>query len=169
MFATFLPEESKMSKAKTALLVLGIALGLIFTALQPSPAQGAERVIYVQAMEPKGGVTIDKEPFPGGELPKGGGYVLKKPDAKGRWEISTYTWNPSQIIVRKGDRVTLKIIGINGEKHTGLIEHYHPKQFTVKRGVITTVSFTANKAGRFRIGCDEHKPSMEGELIVLDN
>lgn len=158
-----------MSKLKASLLVCGIAVGLIFAALPSSPAQGAERLIYMQAMEPKGGVTIDKEPFPGNTLPKGGGYVIKAPDAKGRWEVSTYTFNPVQIVVRKGDRVTLKIIGINGDKHTGTIERYHPKQFTVKRGVITTVSFTADKAGRFRIGCDEHKPSMEGELIVLDN
>ncbi|OGA47074.1 MAG: hypothetical protein A3G25_15555 [Betaproteobacteria bacterium RIFCSPLOWO2_12_FULL_63_13] len=151
------------------MLVCGISVGLIFTALPSSPAQGAEKVIYMQAMEPKGGVTVDKEPFPGVDLPKGGGYVIKKPDAKGRWEVSTYAWNPAQIIVRKGDKVTLKIIGINGAKHSGFIEHYHPKEFTVKRGVITTVSFTADKGGRFRIGCDEHKPSMEGELIVLDN
>ncbi len=141
---------------------------VLLAAAPPLPAQAEERVIYMQAMEPKGGVTIDKEPFPGNTLPAGGGYVIKPPDAKGRWEVSTYIFNPSQIIVRKGDRVTLKIIGINGDKHTGYIEQLHPEKFTVKRGLITTVSFTADKAGRFRLGCDEHKPSMEGEIIVLE-
>ncbi|MEE9275697.1 MAG: cupredoxin domain-containing protein, partial [bacterium] len=79
-----------------------------------------------------------------------------------------YIFQPSQILVRKGDRVTLKIIGLNGAKHTVAIERFHPKPFTIKRGRITTVSFTADTAGNFRIVCSEHPPSMTGEIIVLD-
>ena len=45
-----------------------------------SPAVAAKRHIVVTAVEPKGGVTVDKEPFPATPLPEGGGYVLKKPD-----------------------------------------------------------------------------------------
>ncbi|KSV83713.1 hypothetical protein [Sinorhizobium sp. GL28] len=39
--------------------------------------------------------------------------------------------------------------------------------FTVKRGQLTTVTFTADKAGVFEFRCGTHQPSMVGELIVL--
>jgi hypothetical protein len=44
----------------------------------------------VAAVEMKGGVTVDKEPFPTDALPAGPGYVLNKPDQTGRWEVSVY-------------------------------------------------------------------------------
>lgn len=124
-----------------------------------------KRIITMAAVEPKGGTTVDKEPFPQAALP-GGGYVLKKPDAAGRWEISTYRWDPSQVIVNQGDEVTLEIIGINGDEHPGVIEGYGVS-FVVKRGQLSRVTFKADKAGVFRILCDKHHPSMHGELIVL--
>ena len=71
------------------------------------PAQAAQRFFTIAAVEPKGGTTADKEPFPTVALPEGGGYVIKKPDQTGRWEVSAYVWQPSQIIVTEGDDVTL--------------------------------------------------------------
>ena len=65
----------------------------------------------------KGGVTVDKEPFPTDALPAGPGYVLNKPDQTGRWEVSVYMWTPSQIIVNQDDDVTLEFVGINGANH----------------------------------------------------
>jgi plastocyanin len=148
--------------------------GLIAAAIPvvPIPPAGQsqaaeERVIYVAAIEPKGGVTVDKEPFPAGDLPKGGGYVKKAPDGSGRWEVSTYQWSPATVVVRQGERITLEIIGINGAKHSGHIDRYIPKHFLVKRGEITRVQFTADTPGVFKIHCEEHQPSMEGALIVL--
>lgn len=143
-------------------------IGLVMASPQVGMGQATEdRVIYIAAIEPKGGVTVDKEPFPGAPLPKGGGYVLNAPNPQGRWEVSTYQWSPSTIVVRQGERVTLEIVGINGAKHSGLIDRYAPKQFTVKRGEITRVQFTADTPGVFKIHCEEHKPSMEGTLVVL--
>ena len=98
------------------------------------------------AVEPKGGATVDKEPFPSAALPEGKGYELKSPDAEGRWEVSTYRWEPNQIIVNQGDEVTLEILGVNGAEHPTVIEGYD-LSFTVKRGQLTTVTFTADKAG----------------------
>jgi hypothetical protein len=129
-------------------------------------AAPGKRVITMAAVEPKGGTAVDKEPFPQQALPSGGGYLLKKPDASGRWEVSTYRWLPSQVIVHQGDEVTLEIIGINGDEHPAVIEGYGVS-FVVKRGQLTRVTFSADKAGVFRILCDKHHPSMHGELIVL--
>lgn len=129
-------------------------------------AAGMKRTVTMVAVEPKGGATVDKEPFPAATLPEGKGYALKRPDASGRWEVSTYRWEPSQIVVNQGDEVTLEILGVNGDQHPSILDGYDVN-FTVKRGELTTVKFTADKAGVFPFRCGTHQPSMTGELIVL--
>jgi plastocyanin len=129
-------------------------------------AQAAKRSFTIAAVEPKGGATVDKEPFPQAALPEGGGYVLRKPDHTGRWEVSTYVWLPSQIIVTEGDEVSLEFIGINGAEHPTTIVGYD-KALHLKRGHTVKLEFTANKVGTFPIVCAHHKPSMVAELIVL--
>lgn len=125
-----------------------------------------KRHFTIAVIEPKGGTTVDKEAFPETALPEGGGYVLKAPNDVGRWEVSTYMFMPSQVIVNEGDEVTLEYVGVNGAEHPGRIEGYDV-DFTVKRGQVTLVTFTADKAGVFQIHCPVHHPSMRGELIVL--
>lgn len=144
----------------TALLGIGIAMAVV------GSADAAKRHIVVAAVEPKGGVTVDKEAFPAQALPAGPGYILKKPDQSGRWEISAYVWMPSQIVVNEGDDVTLEFVGINGAVHPGTITGYNIP-INVMRGQVTKVTFKADKAGVFPIECPVHHPSMRGELVVL--
>lgn len=125
-----------------------------------------ERTIFIAAIEPKGGAHVDHEPFPATPLPEGGGYALKKPDDKGRWEVSTYRWDPGTIVVNEGDRVTLEIVGINGNEHPFTIEGYWLTG-VVRRGQITRLTFTADKVGIFKIICRTHSPSMQADLVVL--
>ncbi len=158
-----------MAKKIFRVPALAGVLGVFILAGWVSTAGAAERVIYMQAMEPKGTTSASKEPFPGKTLPKGGGYIIKPPNKGGQWQVSTYIFNPTQVIVNKGEKVVLKILGINGSKHTVSIERYAKKPFLIKRGKLTDVSFVADKAGVFRIDCAEHPPSMTGEIIVLDN
>ena len=131
-----------------------------------TPASAEKRQFTMLAVEPKGGATVDKEPYPTATLPEGGGLVRKHPDHTGRWEVSAYVWQPSQLIVTEGDEVTIDFVGINGASHPAKIAGYD-KAFVVKRGETLRVSFTANKAGVFPITCDTHKPSMTGELVVM--
>jgi plastocyanin len=131
-----------------------------------SPATAAKRFFTIAAVEPKGGATVDKEPFPTTPLPGGGGYVIKAPDQTGRWEVSTYVWQPSQIIVTQGDEVTLEFVGIHGAEHPTNIVGYD-KALVLKRGHVIRVELTADKVGTFAIICNHHKPSMVGELIVM--
>lgn len=142
------------------------ALIALLLAGTPQEAQAAKRSFTIAAVEPKGGTTIDKEPFPNSALPEGGGYVLRKPDQTGRWEVSTYIWLPSQIIVTQGDEVSLEFVGINGAEHPTTIVGYK-KALLLKRGHVVKLEFTAYKVGTFPIVCAHHKPSMVGELIVL--
>src|SRR5436190_10159398 len=92
----------------------------------------SKRTFTVAAVEMKGGVTVDKEPFPTDALPAGPGYVLNKPDQTGRWEVSVYMWMPGQIIVNQDDDVTLEFVGINGANHPTTIVGYD-KSFVLKR------------------------------------
>jgi plastocyanin len=155
---------------KRAVLLLGFAMaavGLAGAAAAGGAPPPATRFFSMAAVEPKGGATVDKEPFPAEPLPTGKGYLLKTPDAKtGRWEVSTYRWDPAQIVVIEGDTVVLEILGVNGDIHPSTIERYVPA-FEVRRGRITRLTFTADRAGFFRIECTTHQPSMVGYLVVL--
>ncbi len=145
--------------------IFATALALAVAPLLSAAAYAEKRLIVVTAIEPKGGVTVDKEPFPAEKLPDGGGYVLKQPDDKGRWEISAYVFDPRQITVNEGDEVALEFIGINGASHPTTIAGYDIS-FTLKRGQVNRVSFVASKPGVFAIKCATHHPTMVAELIV---
>lgn len=145
-------------------LLVALMAGLL--AVMPGTALAEKRSFTIAAVEPKGGTTVDKEPFPAAGLPEGGGYVLRKPDQNGRWEVSTYVWQPSQIIVTEGDEVSLEFIGINGAEHPTTIVGYD-KTLLLKRGHVVKLEFKADKVGTFPIICAHHKPSMVAELIVM--
>lgn len=155
-------------------LILGVGLlVLMLGLLLPNPGAGqpapTKRTIYMAAVEPKGGTSASSEPYPANSpvLTAGPGYVLKAPDAAGRWEVSTYQWQPSFIMANQGEDVTLEIVGINGAEHTGFIEGINIPAFTVKRGQITTVNFRATRPGFYRVVCSSHLPTMVGYLVVL--
>jgi plastocyanin len=144
-----------------------LVVGLTSASAWMNPAWAEKRFFTVLAVEPKGGTTADKEPFPAGPLPGGGGYVIAQPDEKTRrWEVSAYVWQPTLITVNEGDEVTLEFVGINGAAHPTTIAAFG-QTFTVKRGQAHSATFTADKVGIFGIICGTHKPSMSGELIVM--
>ncbi len=124
------------------------------------------RTFYMEAIEPKGSTSLEKEPFPSEALPAGDGYKLEEPDEDGNWVVETYTWAPDQIVVNEGDTVDLQIVGINGARHDAEIEGY-VDDFVVERGKLTTVNFVANEPGVFKLICNTHPPAMTGELVVL--
>ncbi len=142
-----------------------VALTVALAAEMPW-AQARGRVIHMAAVEMKGGTQKEKEPYPEAPLPPGAGYIKTPPNPAGRWEVSAYQWSPGTIVVQQGETVTLEIVGVNGDVHPstipGLVE-----PFTVKRGEITRVTFTATKAGLYPIICTKHVPSMQGTLVVL--
>lgn len=160
--------DKRQLNLKPGLGVVAVLFACVLgTTACSSLARAEKRFFTVLAVEPKGGTTINKEPFPTGPLPPGGGYVIAQPDEKtSRWEVSAYIWQPSQIIVNQGDEVTLEFVGINGAAHPTTIAAFG-QTFTLKRGHAHQVTFTADKVGIFGIICSTHKPSMAGELIVM--
>lgn len=149
-------------------LTVGAALALLLVARGADTpwAQPPGRVIYIAAVEMKGGTQQEKEPYPESPLPAGAGYVKTPPNPAGRWEVSAYQWSPGTIVVQQGEIVTLEIVGINGDVHPSTIPGL-ADSFTVKRGQITRVTFTARKPGLYPIICTKHQPTMQGTLVVL--
>jgi hypothetical protein len=148
--------------------VAGIIAGVSAWGLT-SPAASAEpakRTVYLAAIEPKGSTTVAEEPFPTTELPPGPGYALEAPDPEGKWTVETYRWLPSTIVVHQGDEVTLEILGVNGKEHPSVLEGYG-LNFTVRRGHVTRVNFTADKVGIFTLMCNVHRPTMTAQFVVL--
>ena len=143
-----------------------MVLVLILQGAEIPSAQTTGRVIYMAAVEMKGGTQKEKEPYPEAPLPSGPGYIKTPPNAAGRWEVSTYQWSPGTIVVQQGETVTLEIVGINGDVHPSKIPGI-VDSFTVKRGEITRVTFTASKPGLYPIICTKHLPNMQGTLVIL--
>ncbi len=128
---------------------------------------GGPRTIYLTAMEFKGSTEVSKEAFPADKLPEGGGYGLKAPTGDpAKWEVNSYAWSPGSFVVAEGDEVTLKIVGTNGAAHVANVQG-HVEKFTVERGKLTTVSFTAGKPGIYNVVCNTHAPNMTGQMVVL--
>jgi plastocyanin len=153
-----------MRYAIASTVAMALALGLVWAAIPYAQTQG--RVIYMAAVEMKGGAQQDKEPYPEASLPAGPGYKKTPPDATGRWEVAAYQWSPGAVVVKQGEMVTLEIVGVNGDVHPSTIPGL-ADSFTVKRGEITRVTFTAAKPGLYPIICTKHVPSMQGSLVVL--
>lgn len=85
-------------------------------------------------------------------------------------EYEIYRFDPGTIYVQHGQQVTLNFHGVHGAQHPFIIEGYNI-QDTVKKGETTSVQFTADRKGTFRIICiahDEHTSHvpMIGYLVV---
>lgn len=84
-----------------------------------------------------------------------------------RWEVSAYAFAPSTIAVNQGDKVTLRIFGINGDLHRLYVEGYAQNVVELNRGRSVDISFSADKEGLFQIVCSNHEPAMRGWLLVV--
>ena len=79
-------------------------------------------------------------------------------------------WVPGTIVVKKGTKVTLKLINnVKAEpnQHGFAIPGYNVAAI-VNRGEPQTVEFTADKAGVFPFICQLHPAHVGGELVVLE-
>lgn len=106
----------------------------------------------------------------------GDGYRYKAPgeadksDAT-KWEVSTYVWTPGAMTVLQGDKVTLRIFIVNGDKHTSWIEGPDGKEVVKEevqnRGREYLMTFTASQIGTYKLVCNEHDPTMRAVITVL--
>jgi plastocyanin len=114
---------------------------------------------------PTGPDPAPPEKFPNSTIPAGGGVKLTPPDKTGAWKFRVFTFEPSQIVVNQGDRVTLHFADVQGAHYTITVEGVGT--FPMSRGQIHTVSFTADKVGTTNYWSPDHMPSMVGQIVVL--
>ncbi|MGA8912010.1 MAG: hypothetical protein WB443_04030 [Nitrososphaeraceae archaeon] len=98
-------------------------------------------------------------------IPTGGGFRITQPNRVGAWDFRSFTFAPDQIVVNQGDKVTLHFVGIQGVHHVITVDGIG--SFTLLRGQIHTVSFTANNSGTINYYCHIHMPNMVGQILVL--
>ena len=152
-----------------AAIAVGItAIGVASVAPSASDAKAAvkTRMIYKSAVEWKGSVEVAKEPFPTVPLPAGGGYERFAPDATGKWSVETYRFDTAVVAACQGERVVLTIFGVNGKEHVTTVPDFG-KNFTIRRGQMSTVVFRVPKTGIVPIICVTHRPSHTADLVVL--
>ena len=158
-----------------AAIAVGItAIGIASVAVTDSDAKATAktRMIYMSAVEWKGSSNVSKEAYPTAPLPAGGGYESFPPghpevaSEAGKWAVETYRFDTGVVAACKGERVVLKIFGVNAKSHEIVIPDFD-KNFTVYRGQLATSVFKANKVGIFPIICITHKPSHTADLVVL--
>jgi plastocyanin len=127
----------------------------------------------MSAVEWKGSASVAKEPYPTAALPGGGGYESCPPgsqecDLKGdttKWAIETYRFDTALVSACVGERVTLNIFGVNAAEHHINVPDFG-KNFVVKRGTLSRVTFTVKKPGLYPIICITHQPSHRADLLV---
>jgi len=128
------------------------------------------RAFDVLAAPPNGAAPAEEEAFlPEEEDPSLSAKTppSKDPDPKETWQVSSCVL-PSQIIVNKGENVTLNFMGADGAVQGISVEHYQDQAMKLGRGSMETLRFRADRAGEFRIRCQGAQPAMYGKLIVLD-
>ena len=99
-------------------------------------------------------------------IPTGGGFRITAPNKVGAWDFRSFTFSPAQIVVNQGDKVTLHFVGVQGVHHIITVDGVG--SFTLLRGQIHTVSFTANNPGTINYYCHIHMPNMVGQILVLN-
>lgn len=113
--------------------------------------------------------TIDPKTLSDGYRYKAPG-VADKADAT-KWEVSTYVWQPGAMTVLQGDQVALRVFIVNGDKHTTWVEGPDGaevvKEAEQNRGREYLMTFTAAKAGNYKLICNEHDPTMRANITVL--
>ena len=124
-----------------------------FLSLTLAPAWAAERTFLVLtgewswAAKPGEALVVDRG----------------QPDVK---QMDRYTFDPGFLVVDKGDRVTLKIHDLKGDKHIIEIPGFGVKETQILRGEEKTISFVADKAGVFEIKCTNHiDAKKEGPMV----
>ncbi|MCS1351314.1 cupredoxin domain-containing protein [Mechercharimyces sp. CAU 1602] len=79
-------------------------------------------------------------------------------------KVEVYRFEPGTIVVNQGDEVVLRLHGIHGKQHEFTLEHYNIDG-TVTKGKETTISFTADTPGTFRLTCHTHTSANQIPMV----
>lgn len=167
-----------MNRKITANIVLLVAaLGVAGCAAQGSVPLAGESVVFdVNVIEIKGSTDGIEAP----EVDPGGlsaGYKFWPPgefdsENAAKWQVSSYMFSPSELVVVQGSEVTLRTFVLNGDAHgSWLVAPDGSKvpgtEITLNRGRQYEIKFTADQAGYYSWKCANHSPTMTAKILVL--
>ena len=153
----------------------GLAAAAANSTIASNPNQSTNKEFWIKTVHldgfanlkgiPTGPDPAPPEKFPNSTIPAGGGVKLTPPDKTGAWKFRVFTFEPSQIVVNQGDKVTLHFADVQGAHYTIAVDGVG--SFPISRGQIHTVSFTADKVGIINYSSPDHMPSVVGQIVVL--
>jgi len=163
-----------MFKKNVFALAVFILTAILVAGCGGSGVAPSEVTIDVSIIEIKG--STDGIPAPDVDPASlSSGYRFKPPgeydeNSPDKWQVSTYLFSPSAFTVVKGDAVTLRTFVINGDEHTVWLESpdgTKGEKIVMNRGREYSFNFSADQAGYYTLHCDEHKPTMSVQILVL--
>ncbi len=104
------------------------------------------------------------------------GYGFKPPgvydaDNPNKWQVATYLYSPGAMSVVKGDDVTLRFFGINGDSHIMWVEDPDGNKVTdeveLNRGRELTLTLNAHELGHYNKVCATHAPTMTADILSI--
>jgi plastocyanin len=138
-------------------------------------AEASEVTFDIEAIEIKGatdGISApDVDP-----TTLSAGYRYNAPgeydaDNPAKWQVSTYMFSPGAMSVVKGDNVTLRLFGVNGDEHTVWVQapdgSTTAASTVLNRGREITLSFTADQVGHYKLLCGNHAPTMTADILSV--
>lgn len=157
-------------------IVLAAVIFFLVSSDTVNAHKGKPRVfdISMNLVEYKGSTTIDKLAPPDidpRDLSKGYGYKAPgyDPNNPGKWEVSSYAFNPSFMTIHKGDQVNLTVFGVNGDEHEVILVDPNGEELYREiwnRGREYHISFKAKMAGIYELICLHHFPTMKAIFSV---
>lgn len=164
------PLEGKVTTLEQSMAALEGKAGKL-----TAPARDIEFI--VTGVELKGSTTTkDLEAPPVNPKTLSDGYRYKAPGEADKndttkWEVATYVWSPGAMTALQGDKVTLRIFIVNGDKHTTWVEGPDGKEVVKEqlqnRGREYLMTFTTSQVGTYKVVCNEHDPTMRAAITVL--
>jgi plastocyanin len=152
---------------KPLVMALALAMGLMAA---PALAEPREYVIVTVHVDGNTGINASAdhpaEAFPQEPMPPGGGMILTKPNADGKWRMRAFVFHPAQIVVRQGDEVKLTFVAVQGPAHKIKVDGV-AGEIALKRGEFRSVTLKADKPGTIAYAGVDRLPSMRGEIVVL--
>lgn len=164
-------------KSLTIAALPALALAIAACAAPEAAGLSAEPVtIDVNVIEIKGATDgIDAPSVDPASLSSG--YKFKPPgeydaDNPDKWQVSSYMFSPSEMVVPLGSQVTLRTFVLNGDEHgTYLVAPDGSKvpgtDIMLNRGRQYEIEFVADQAGYYTWECANHHPTMSAKIFAL--
>ncbi|RMF81696.1 MAG: hypothetical protein D6737_04165 [Chloroflexi bacterium] len=168
-----------MTRHKLGFVLFIIILGLLFSV----PITGAQEeteldvTFFLNAIEIKGTTSADSLAPP--EIDPttlSAGYGFKAPgvlsaDSPNDWQVASYMFNDTSLVVREGDHVGLNIFVTNGNLHDVWVEspsgEIVAEPVAMNRGREYMLEFVAEETGYYKLICGTHAPTMTSNILAL--